>query len=164
MIKGERKLEELIYFSLISNFESKHVKDGVTYISFCSKIQELGMNQNNKPVCKVNLRPIYLTSDEETSPRVLELRVKAFENKIFDENMKEAINQYLKNEIYFSRRIALYMNNVYFKKSEKEQKQEIANFATNLYGLYNFNIIDKQQFKLCKKYMEEFVGKKELVF
>lgn len=164
MIKSEKKLEELIYFCLISNFESKHVKDGVTYISFCSKIQELENNQNNKPVCKIDLKPIYVTSDEEVGDKVLNLRMNAFENKIFSEDIKECLNKNFENGLYFSKRMGLYINKVYNKSSANEKQKILNNFETNLYGLYNFNIIDKKQFNICRKYISKQLGEKELSF
>lgn len=157
MITDQKKLEELIYLSLIGNFSYKQVKDGKTYIAFIAEFNNERKNENQIG----NIKPIYLTSDEQTNDKVLKLRLSSFESKVLNNRVLESINEYCKGELDYSRRIIIFIHNEFEKLSEKERKAVVENFMTNMWGLHNFGIIDKKGFKVCTKYVKQQIGSKE---
>lgn len=157
MITEQKKLEEIMYLSLIARFSYKQVKDGKTFIAFNAEYN----NENKLDNQFANLKPIYLTSDEDTSERILKLRLNAFEDKVLNDKVIEALNEYVKDELNFSRRIVIYVHNEFNKLSEKDKKTAIENYMMNMLALYNFSVIDKKSLKACTKYMKQQIGAKE---
>lgn len=157
MITEQKKLEEIMYLSLIARFSYKQVKDSKTFIAFNAEYN----NENKLDNQFANLKPIYLTSDENTSERILMLRLNAFEDKVLNDKVIEALNEYVKDELNFSRRIVIYVHNEFNKLSEKDKKTAIENYMMNMLALYNFSVIDKKSLKACTKYMKQQIGAKE---
>ena len=149
----QKKLEELMYLSLISDFAYKQVKDSKTYIAFKSE-----MNNGN-----INIKPIYITGVDVASEKLQKARITSFEQKIFNKNTLKAIDDYSLDEINYLRRITIFLSSNYQSLSTDEQKELFDNFDTNMWGLYSFNIIDSRERKACVKYMKQEMNKKELL-
>lgn len=154
----QKKLEELMYLSLISKFSYKQIKDGKTYYAFNSDMEN---NKNN-----LKIKPIYITGEEMASLKVQRLRIKSFENKILNKQTLNALECYVndENEVDYLRRIMIYKTNVFKKANAKQQKEIYDNFTTNMWGLYNFNIINNKERKACVKYIQQELKTKELSF
>ncbi len=148
MITEQKKLEELMYLSLIGNFAYRQVRDHKTYIAFNAK------NSDG------SLKPIYITTENLDSDKIMKMRVNAFEKRVFDEKMLATVDVIDKGEFSFSKRIVNYINNIYSKLPEKQQKEDIESYLTNFVYLCRVKLIDKKTFKACTKYMKRlFDGK-----
>ncbi|MGN1208358.1 MAG: hypothetical protein ACI4TI_02715 [Christensenellales bacterium] len=142
MITEQKKLEELMYLSLIGNFAYRQVRDHKEYIAFNAK------NADGR------LKPIYITTAEPASDKVLTLRVNAFEKRVLDERMLALLDENCKGELNFSKRISVYINNRFALLSEKEQKEEVESYMTNFVYLCRLKLVDNKTFKACTKYMK----------
>ena len=149
----QKKLEELMYLSLIGDFAYKQVKDAKTYIAFKSE-----MNNRN-----IKIKPIYITGINIASEKLQKARISSFEEKIFDKKTLKAIENYSCGEIDYLRRITIFLSNNYDKLNSDERKELFENFDTNMWGLYNFNIIDSRERKACVKYIKQEIKEKELL-
>jgi len=147
----QKKLEELMYLSLIGDFAYKQVKDSKTYIAFKSE-----MNKGN-----TNIKPIYLTSVDVGSERLQKARITSFEQKIFNEKTLKAIENYSCGEINYLRRITIFLSNNYQQFSTTEQKKLLDNFSTNMWGLYSFSVVNDRERKACIKYMKQEIKIRE---
>lgn len=149
----QKKLEELMYLSLIGDFAYKQVRDSKTYIAFKSE-----MNNGN-----TNIKPIYMTSVDIASEKLQKIRISSFEEKVLNEKTLKAIENYSCGEVNYLRRITIFLSNNYGNLNSDEKKELFDNFNTNMWGLYNFGIIDSRERKACVKYMKQEINEKELL-
>lgn len=138
----QKKLEELLYLSLIGRFELKSKVDFRTYLCFTSV-----------KACKEGeLKPIYITeTNAEVSDDILLKRVNSFENKIFkqEKNNNEELN--------YIKRIKNFVKNL----DKKSTQKVLMNLKHNLGCLEKEEIIDSERAKISYCYVEQLAKDKE---
>lgn len=149
MIENNKKLEEIIYLSLISLFDSVHKNDFSVYYCF---VEQEPKSSNLKD------RAIYITSEDVVSDKLALARLGAFERKIFDEEYNKKLS---KSELNYSKRIKEYVNHV--KGDEEKSKWAIYYFYANTLRLYSEQIISQEQLLAAQEYLEkQFDSQKDL--
>jgi len=153
MIKDQKKLEELIYLSLIGKFDYKHKNEYNTFICFTS--------QNANPVSDVKSKPVYVTSENVVGDKISLIRLKTFEDKVLDKSQaKNFANQ---KELNYSKRIKEYANYVKNLSEEKQNKIKL-HFQTNIMLLHSEHIINDLHFEAANSFVNcQLETKKEYI-
>ena len=145
MINDHKKLEELMYISLLGKFSYRFVRDGKTYVGFTSS--NLFKNLEAKPV--------YVTSLKTDSDFVSLKRICAFEKKILPEDLVDEEN------LNYVARMKNFLDEKY-EKADNEQKAEILdNFKTNLLKLKEENVISLTEARISISYVCKHIEKEE---
>lgn len=136
-----KKLEELIYLSLIGKFcYWEKQKDEMVVCFVASKI----FNDDIK-------KPIYITSSKYTSDKIALKRLEAFEQKVFTKD--KSLANTLKNDdtLSYSRRIKKILSKSYQNFEVLEQ------YKINIENLNQEWIIDEFQYQVAKEYVAKKV-------
>lgn len=142
MIKDQKKLEELIYLSLIGKFDYKHDNGYNTYICFTS--------QNANPVSDVKSKPVYITNENVVGDKIAFKRLITFEDKVLDKTQaKHFANQ---KELNYTKRIKEYAK--YVKNLSKEKQNKIKlHYQTNIMLLHSEHIINDLYFEAANSFV-----------
>ena len=140
MIKEQKKLEEIMYLSLIGKFENVILFGDNKHFCFTSQY-------NNK----FSMKPTFVTNEKIASDNVALLRLKAFEKKIFNPEYFESIVKATKEKPNYGKRIKLFLENL--NKQDLTTRYETRlYYETNLLHLFNNQIIDVDSYHLAKEF------------
>ena len=145
MVKEQKKLEELIYLSLIGKFFYMNQVGCNTYICFTSQDDKA----NNK-------KPFYITNENVIGDKVSLAKLNSFEKQIYGEELiKKLKDENLtssKEKLNYSKRIKFFIDNVYLK-NENSKKFITDFFDMNILLLRGEQIIDDMQYESAIKYV-----------
>ena len=153
MIKDQKKLEELIYLSLIGKFNYKYQNGYNTYICFTSQ------NASSYSTAKSN--SVYITNEDVVSDKMAFVRLKTFEDKIWDKDqLKYFANQ---KELNYTKRIKKFTNYITNLSEEKQNKIKL-HYTTNIMMLHSEHIINDLYFEAAKSFVQnQFDTKKDYI-
>lgn len=148
MAVTNKKLEELIYLSLIGRYTLKQESDFQTILSFVD-------DRQNK------LRPIYQTKlDSQSTDNSVKKSIKSFEDKVFSQSKYIMLYKFLDtkhdiNGVNFINRISSYLCDIYTTFPSKERKIIKGNYTSNIQKLCETEVIDKKQSLVALELFEE---------
>lgn len=141
MIKEQKKLEEIMYLSLIGKFENVILFGDNKHFCFTSQT-------NNKFAFK----PTYVTNEKIASDNVALLRLQAFEKKVYNKDYYEKLLKTAKNKPNFAKRIKMFLENVNQQNLTVRYETRLY-YETNLLHLFNNQIIDEDSYYAAKEYI-----------
>ena len=153
MVKEQKKLEELIYLSLIGKFFYMNQIGCNTYICFRCNTYICFTSQDDKAN---NKKPFYITSENVLGDKVSLAKLNSFEKHIYGEELtKKMKDENLfssKEKLNYSKRIKFFIDNVYLK-NENSKKIITDFFDMNILLLRGEQVIDDMQYKSAIKYV-----------
>lgn len=151
MIEDSKKLEELIYLSLIGEFDYVHENNYGKNICFTAQNLTLDRMLDRKN------KPLFITSENIVSDKIALARLNAFENKIFE---KSYLNNLPKNELNYSKRIKNYIRYV---EKENKQNETLKCFYNNTLFLNAEQIISATDLFAAQEFViSQFKNEKQL--
>ena len=147
MKNEQKKLEELMYLSLIGKFVDIQLVNQQKIACFSTA------NRNEK-----NVAPIYLTGTDVASDNVLLRRISTFENKIFDKEYLDGLKNLstIDDKVCLIKRMKTFTNTL---KTEKDKRTVLSNFKTNTNKLYKAEMISEDELRIVDEFVNHQFGK-----
>ena len=147
MRNEQKKLEELMYLSLIGKFVDIQVINQKKVACFSAATR----NENN-------VAPIYLTGNEVVGDNTLLKRISTFEKRIFDEEYVNKLEDLSTSEdkVCLIKRMKNFSNSL---ESEKDKRAVINNFKTNTNKLYKAEMISEEELRIVDEFIDKQFGK-----